>query len=207
VSLGKLNQTVDDLPDPGARFAANLHATGKDGGRTLNMHQFARDGVVLLGRLAAVAGETIYLAPDLAESLAFADNGSDNFKQEVDEFIRATGMDVPEAVPDLVDVVRSDAIASSPATLDLQTMGVTAVIWANGYGFDYSWVDLPVLDAWGYPIQRRGVTQFRGLYFLGMNFLHYRKSGILLGIGDDAAYIARHIVGRLGNDAPPWRVG
>jgi putative flavoprotein involved in K+ transport len=157
--------------------------------------QFALDGVVLLGRLAAIDGETIALAPDLAESLAFADNSSDNYKREVDEFVRATGMDVPEAVPDPVDVVRSRAAASSPATLDLQAMGITTVIWANGYGFDYSWINLPVLDEWGYPIQRRGVTQFPGLYFLGMNFLHYRKSGILFGVGDDAAYIIEHITG------------
>lgn len=205
LNLGKLNQTVDELPDPGARFAANLHATGKDGGRTLNMHQFARDGVVLLGRLAAVEGETIALMPDLAESLAFADNGSDNFKREVDEFVRVTGMDVPEAVPDPVDVVRSDAAASSPATLDLKTTGITTVIWANGYGFDYGWVNLPVLDEWGYPIQRRGVTKFPGLYFLGMNFLHYRKSGILLGVGEDAAHIVEHIAGRRRfKDASPY---
>lgn len=193
LNLGKLNQTVDDLPNPGARFAANVHATGKDGGRTLNMHQFARDGAVLLGRLAAVEGETIALARDLSESLAFADNSSDNYKREVDEFVYATGMDVPEAIPDPVDVVRSDAAANSPATLNLQAMGITTVIWANGYGFDYSWVNLPVLDEWGFPIQRRGVTQFPGLYFLGMNFLHYRKSGILFGVGDDAAYITEHI--------------
>ena len=67
------------------------------------------------------------------------------------------------------------------------------MIWANGYGFDYSWVHLPVLDSWGYPVQQRGVTRFPGLYFLGMNLLYNRKSGILLGVGDDAAHIATHI--------------
>jgi putative flavoprotein involved in K+ transport len=204
LNLGKLNQTVEDLPDPGARFAANVHATGKDGGRTLNMHQFARDGVVLLGRLMAVEGETIALAPDLAESLAFADSGSDNYKQEVDEFVRAIGMDVPEAVPDPVDMVRSDAAANSPATLHLQSAGITTVIWANGYGFDYSWINLPILDRWGYPIQRRGVTQFPGLYFLGLNFLHYRKSGILIGVGDDAAHVIEHITGTSQGYGASW---
>ena len=195
LNLGKLNQTVDDLPDLAARFAANVHATGKNGGRTLNMHQFALDGVVLLGRLANVDGETIHLAPDLQENLAFADDGSDNYKREVDEFIHSTGMQAPVPVPDPVDVVRSDAAANSPATLDLRAEGITTVIWANGYGFDYSWIHLPVRDAWGFPAQRRGVTGFPGLYFLGMNFLHYRKSGILLGVGDDAAYIAEKIAG------------
>ena len=68
-------------------------------------------------------------------------------------------MDVPAPEPDSIDEVRSDAGNNSPATLDLQAAGITSVIWANGYGFDYSWVHLPVLDAWGYPIQQRGVTE------------------------------------------------
>jgi putative flavoprotein involved in K+ transport len=51
VTLGGFDQTADQLPDPGARFAANAHLTGKSGGYTLNLHQFARNGVVLLGHL------------------------------------------------------------------------------------------------------------------------------------------------------------
>ena len=89
-----------------------------------------------------------------------------------------------------------DAGNNSPATLDLQAAGITSVIWANGYGFDYSWVRLPVLDAWGFPLQQRGVTEFPGLYFLGMNLLHKRKSGILFGVGEDAEHVAAHIAVR-----------
>lgn len=35
-----------------------------------------------------------------------------------------------------------------------------------------------------------------GLYFLGLPWLHNRRSGILFGVGDDAAYIAAHIAAR-----------
>jgi hypothetical protein len=42
--------------------------------------------------------------------------------------------------------------------LDLAVAGVTSVIWALGYIFDFSWVRLPVLDGDGYPVQQRGVT-------------------------------------------------
>ena len=37
VALGKLDQTVDQLPSPAARFAANPQATGKNGGHTMNL--------------------------------------------------------------------------------------------------------------------------------------------------------------------------
>ena len=162
VALGGMNQTADQLPDPGARFAGNPHLTGKNGGHTLNLHDFARNGVVLLGHLVDVRDNTIVLAPDLRESLAFADKGSDDFKNNVDAFVRETGMDVPVAQPDPIDEVRSDAGENAPTTLDLQAAGITSVIWANGYGFDYSWVHLPVLDslgisnptAWRYEVPR-----------------------------------------------------
>jgi len=193
VTLGGMNQTVDQLPDPSARFAGNPHLTGRNGGHTLSLHHFARNGVVLLGRLTDVHGESIVLAPDLQDNLAFADKGSDDFKNNVDAFVRKTGMDVPAKQPDPIDEVRSDAGENAPTTLDLQAAGITSVIWANGYGFDYSWVHLPVLDSWGYPIQQRGVTRFPGLYFLGMNLLHSRKSGILFGVGEDAAHVAAEI--------------
>ena len=66
--------------------------------------------------------------------------------------------------------------------------------------FDFSLVKLPVTDGDGYPIQKRGVTEFDGLYFLGMPWLHSRKSGILFGVGDDAAYLAAHIALRSAKD-------
>ncbi len=55
---------------------------------------------------------------------------------------------------------------------------------------------LPVCDADGYPIQQRGVTGYPGLYFLGLRWLHTLASGLFLGVGADAAYIAEHIAGR-----------
>ena len=196
VTLGRIEQTADQLPSPSARFAANPQLSGKYGGHTINLHQFARNGVTLLGRLAGVEGHCITLAPDLQENLANADQASEDFKHGVDEFVRRTGMNVPAPEPDSVDEVRSDAGRHAPATLDLKTAGITTVIWATGYGFDYSWVHLPVCDDDGFPVQQRGVTRFPGLYFLGMNYLYNRKSGILLGVGEDAAHIAATMAAR-----------
>ena len=135
ITLGRVELTADQLPSPSARFAANPQLSGKDGGHTLNLHQFARNGVTLLGRLVRVEGHRIAFAPDLPENLANADKASDDFKHEVDAFVRRTGMDVPAPEPDLVDEVRSDVGRHAPATLDLKAAGITTVIWATGYGF------------------------------------------------------------------------
>jgi putative flavoprotein involved in K+ transport len=101
------------------------------------------------------------------------------------------GLDIPtENLPELSDGYEVDLIPK----LDLKTLGITSVIWATGYKFDFSLVKLPILDEDGFPLQKRGVTEYPGLYFVGLPFLHTVKSGLLAGVGDDAAYIASVIV-------------
>lgn len=67
------------------------------------------------------------------------------------------------------------------------------VVWATGFRVDHSWVDVPVFDADGRLIHRRGVTQAPGLYFLGMYWQHTRGSALLGWVKDDAEFIAGRI--------------
>lgn len=78
----------------------------------------------------------------------------------------------------------------------LAARGIQTVIWAMGYAWDFGWVRFPVLNADGYPLQTRGVTECPGLYFLGLHWLHTRKSALLLGVGDDAAFLAECLLAR-----------
>jgi putative flavoprotein involved in K+ transport len=80
--------------------------------------------------------------------------------------------------------------------LDLRAEGIGAVIWATGYGVDFGWIDIPVLDAAGEPLHRHGITEVPGLYFLGLQWLSKMKSSFLSGVGDDAAVLAAHIAAR-----------
>ena len=92
---GYLDRTVADLPSPQARFAGNPHLSGRDGGQTLNLHQFARDGVVLLGHLRGVSGSTVHLAPDLRKSLAEVDEAERRVTGFVDAYVTRAGLDAP----------------------------------------------------------------------------------------------------------------
>lgn len=62
-----------------------------------------------------------------------------------------------------------------------------------GYRFDFSLVRLPTFDADGVPVQQRGVTNYAGLYFVGMPWLPEQKTGLLLGVGQAAEHSAAHI--------------
>jgi putative flavoprotein involved in K+ transport len=68
------------------------------------------------------------------------------------------------------------------------------VIWATGYRLDFSWVDLPIFDEWGYPRHQRGVTEQPGLYAVGLPWLYSEPSSVFAGVGADAAHIVDHLV-------------
>jgi putative flavoprotein involved in K+ transport len=188
--MGYFNRTVDQLPSSQARFAASAHGTGKNGGHTINMHQFARDGIALLGRVQHIEENHAYLAPDLKENLAKADQFEREFVQEINDYIRENELDCPEeALPHLDDGFKAKTLRE----LDLQSAGIRTIIWATGYQFDFSWVKFPVFDKIGLPVHTRGVTEWPGLYFIGMPFLHSGKSGLLYGTAEDASFIASRI--------------
>jgi putative flavoprotein involved in K+ transport len=67
------------------------------------------------------------------------------------------------------------------------------VIWATGFRPDYSWIDVPVLDAGGEPIHRRGVTRSPGLYFLGMHLQYSLGSSLIGFVKHDAEFIVSRI--------------
>jgi putative flavoprotein involved in K+ transport len=114
----------------------------------------------------------------------------------VDAYIASAGIDAP---PDgQFDEVLRGRRAHLPETeeLDLRDAGIGTVIWALGYGYDFSWIGCDVIDARGAPIQQRGVTSVPGLYFLGLPRMHKVKSSFLWGVGEDAEFLANHIEGR-----------
>lgn len=170
--------------------------TGAYGGHTIDFREFAAQGMELLGHLQATDHSTLLFAPDVADSLAHGDAAYFGFLDMVDAHVDSLGIDLPEdraarvARPDPASVVHPRR------HLDLNESGIAAVIWATGYGFDYGWIDLPVIDADGAPVHRHGITDVPGLYFIGLPWLSKRNSSFLSGVGEDAARIADHIAAR-----------
>jgi putative flavoprotein involved in K+ transport len=70
---------------------------------------------------------------------------------------------------------------------------VDAVVWATGFRVDHSWIDVPVFDASGRLVHRRGVTASPGLYFLGLSWQHTRGSALLGWVKDDAEFLAQQV--------------
>ena len=191
--MGAFDTKVDDLASPAARFAAHPQISGKNGGESLNLHQFARDGVRLLGHLRDARGNKVIIARDLYDTLAKVDQFETDTLKMIDEYVDRMALDAPsETIPQLRDGYRQPQITE----IDLSALGIATVLWATGYKADFHLVKVPVFDESGYPIHKRGVTPYEGLYFLGMPWLHTRGSGILYGVGEDAAFLAALISAR-----------
>ena len=74
-------------------------------------------------------------------------------------------------------------------------MDPAVVIWCTGFRPDYSWIDLPVFGADGYPRHVRGVApEAPGLHFVGLRFQHRANSTLIGGVGEDAAFIAARVM-------------
>jgi putative flavoprotein involved in K+ transport len=89
-----------------------------------------------------------------------------------------------------------------PVVEDGTVLDVANVIWCTGYRHDLSWIDLPIFGEDGKPMHERGVvTAEPGLYFVGLPFQYSFASDVLPGVGRDAEYVVRQLVGRSGQVA------
>jgi len=191
--MGSYDRKASELPSPKAKFSGKPHISGTKGGHTINLHQFARDGVTLIGRLAGVEGGAVKFAGDLHDNLAAADRAEAEFIKSVDDYIARIGLTVPE---ETLPVLRDGFAQPIVSEFDLKAAGITNVIWATGYSFDFSIVKLPVVDGDGFPVQTRGVSPYPGLFFVGLPWLHTAKSGLIYGVREDASFIADRIAQR-----------
>jgi putative flavoprotein involved in K+ transport len=86
--------------------------------------------------------------------------------------------------------------------LDLAKEPIATIVWATGFRPDYSWLQVPVLDARGRLRHDGGVVAAPGLYTLGLNFMRRRKSSYIHGAEDDVRDLSAHLVAHLRGARP-----
>lgn len=188
---GFMDATADSLPSPSARLAANVLATGHEGGHDLHLRTLRALGVTLTGRFLGSDGKAVRFAPDLAASVAWGDERHEQLMNLFRAFAQREGYPVPdEPAPDPFE-------PETPEALTLSEFGT--VLFTGGFRPEYaSWLPWPsAFDDDGFPIQKDGTsTIVDDLHFVGVHFLRKRKSSLLLGISEDAAIVARAVASR-----------
>lgn len=202
--MGHYDLPIDEHPEgTAARKEANHYVTGRDGGHDLDLRAFAAEGMHLHGRLLGVDARGVAtFADDLRARLDGADATYDRINAGIDRYIAAHGI-VTEEGPSTYTPVWEPP-DGPPAPLDLAAAGVRSVVWCTGFRPDWSWVDLPFLDATGYPDHERGVSaRVPGLFVLGLPWLHTWGSGRFAAIDRDA----RHLAGAMAASLTPAGAG
>ncbi len=196
-ALKRTEQIVDTMP-VNLRKGAEVLLTGVNGGYDVDLRSMAARGIVLLSHSQGIKDGNLILADDLEQCLAKGDESFATFRKSVDEYVTTNGLDLAEEQESEISPNSRKEISSPVSHLNLKDAGVSAIVWASGFRYDFDWIKLPIFDDGGEPVHRRGVTQSPGIYFLGLRWLYKRKSAFLLRAGpaEDAAYLAEQILAR-----------
>jgi putative flavoprotein involved in K+ transport len=179
------------------RFSQHAHIS-EPGSRDLALDALAARGVRLIGHVDGIDGTRLHLSTDVRSRLRAAERFERELLATIDAFIDAAGIEAP------VEPTRRGLSFElrERADLDLLAEGIASVIWATGYGYDFSWIEADVLDEHGEPRQERGITSVTGLYFVGMTWRARPFSAYVGSVAAEADHVAAHVEARLGSGRP-----
>jgi putative flavoprotein involved in K+ transport len=196
LEMGLWDVETSDVDDPAVLTTTNPLVSGVGRhGHTVSYQQLARDGVRLMGRLEDIVGGEIITDDRVVEYIRNADAKSEELRDKIDVFIEEQGLTAAHPDPDPADrSLAEDEHLDYLTRLNLRDAGVSTVIWCTGFTADFSWIDLPVTEANGKPVHNNGEAPVPGIYFIGFPWLSKRKSGVVLGIDEDAQHISELIL-------------
>jgi putative flavoprotein involved in K+ transport len=194
--LDEVDQTVEQRQ---AEQPARL-ITGVSGGHDVDLRRLAMDGVVLLGRVLEGEDHRLVIAEDLRENLARGDASFAAFTRHADAHPASNRFDLPRSDERQEVVADPKEVVEPILSIDVTLSGISTIIWANGFRYNFDWINLPIFAGGGnassrVPVHKRGITTVPGVYFLGLPWLHKYKSALLHGVGEDAEHLAKHIAG------------
>jgi len=190
--LGVLGKWDLAAPNPGAQHIT-ISVSGARGGHTVEFRRYAKEGMVLVGMTDSFKDGVMHFRPDLAENLKRGDADYLSVLDEADAFAARNGLDLPEEPQARVIDPDPPCVTRPILALDLAKEGIATIIWATGYAFDYSWLEVGAFDETGKPRHQRGVSTEPGLYFLGLPWQSRRGSSFIWGVWHDARYVADQI--------------
>lgn len=198
-ATGVLDQPYDQVDDiMRARNVASLQLAGYPDRRMIDLNSLAAIGVRLVGRLAGFNEGKAQFSGSLRNVCALADLKMNRLLDAIDAWASQQPEDLVIGPPERFEPTQIEA--SPPLLLDFARRDVRTIVWATGFRPDFSWLEVPVVDAKGNVRHDGGVvTESPGLYVIGMPYLRRRKSTLIDGVGDDARELSAHLEAWLGD--------
>jgi putative flavoprotein involved in K+ transport len=190
--LGVLGKWDTGSPTPG-REHVTIAVSGAYGGSTVDFRKFAARGMILVGMTERFDKGTLTFADDLVQNVESGDANYLAVLEEADAYVRRNGLNLPEEPDAKIIAPAPDCMVNPIRAINLAQEGISTIIWATGFAFDYGWLKIDTLDPRGKPIHHRGISQEPGLYFLGLPWQSRRGSSFIWGVWHDARFIADQI--------------
>jgi len=169
-------------------------------GHTVSLQSLAERGATILGKVDEANGTILSLQPNAVDHVKFGDAFSKRVKNMIDAFIQKNELEISPADFDAADTAdETSKCASSLTQLNLLDHNIRTLIWTTGFGANLSYLRIPCFNSDGIPKHQQGISDIPGLYFIGFPWLRTRKSGIILGIQEDAEFIASKLMSEKGS--------
>lgn len=182
-----------DIPENSTEKHKAFVVSGAHGGKNVDLRELASQGVTLLGRTKAFENNKVIFQDDLAKNIHEGDAMYLGFLRDADLFLKHNDIDLPEE-PEAYNILPDPECVTQPILeVDLEKENITTIIWASGFGQDYSWLKVDAFDSEGKPRQKLGISNEIGVYFIGLPYLSARGSSFIWGVWHDAKRIAGHI--------------
>lgn len=178
---------------PPQRPIKGFAVSGMNGGHTVDFRKLGHDGITLVGMTDKFENGKVYFKEDLIDNITSAEQTYLETLETMDKYIEDNGLDLPEepAAKEFMKMPRS--MIDPIRELDFNKNNITSIIWASGFGFDYSWLPFDIFEKNGAPIHNRGITSEPGIYFVGLPYLSGKGSSFIWGVWHDAKRIAEYI--------------
>ncbi len=190
--LGVLGKWDAAAPPRGAEHVT-IAVSGAYGGHTVDFRALASNGITLLGMSGAFENGIMHFANDLRTNIVNGDANYLSMLDEADAYIARNRLDLPEEPHARVLGPEPDCVINPILELDLAAAGITSIIWAIGFAFDYGWLQVDAFNEKGQPNHQRGISSEPGIYFLGLPWQSRRGSSFIWGVWHDAKYLADQI--------------
>ncbi|WP_430611418.1 NAD(P)-binding domain-containing protein [Flavobacterium sp. JP2137] len=195
--MGIMDLSTQLLTESGQREGTQPQVSGVGHyGHTISLQSLRQQGVSLLGRCTHLDRDFLHFDASTLAHIHYADAFSAALKAQVDRFVENHNLKaIEDDNNDLAD--RPDCDQTTTYSTQLPLTAIDTVIWATGYRADFDWIKFPIIGSNQQPIHTDGVSPIKGIYYIGFPWLRKKKSGIVFGVAEDAAFITKQIIRRL----------
>ena len=190
--LGVLGKWEASAPPRGAEHVT-IAVSGAHGGNTVDFRALAASGITLLGMAGPYDDGILAFASDLRTNIENGDANYLSMLDEADAYVTRNGLDLPDEPQARILGADPDCMTNPIRELDLAASGITSIVWATGFAFDFGWLQVDAFDDAGKPKHQRGISSEPGVYFLGLPWQSRRGSSFIWGVWHDAKYLADQI--------------